>query len=64
MHPSMILRGAIARFRIRPYPLSLSHEVTWRCNLECTYCDRHTPMPRELTRAGMYKALLAAASRR
>jgi MoaA/NifB/PqqE/SkfB family radical SAM enzyme len=57
MHPSMILRGAIARAGIRPYPLSLSYEVTWRCNLECTYCDRHTPLPRELTRDGIFRAL-------
>jgi hypothetical protein len=34
MHHSMIFRGAIARLGIRPYPLSLSYELTWRCNLE------------------------------
>lgn len=49
MHPSIVVKGAIARLGIRPYPLALSYEVTWRCNLECAYCDRHTPMPRELT---------------
>jgi len=57
MHPSMILRGAIARLGIRPYPLSLSWEATWRCNLECVYCDRHTPMPRELTRDEIFRVL-------
>lgn len=57
MHPSMILRGAVARAGIRPYPLSLSYEVTWLCNLACAYCDRHTPMARELTRDQIFTAL-------
>ncbi len=57
MHPSIIARGAIARLGIRPYPLSLSFEVTWLCNLECAYCDRHTPMASELTRDQIFTAL-------
>jgi MoaA/NifB/PqqE/SkfB family radical SAM enzyme len=57
MHPSTIARGMIARLGIRPYPLSLSYEVTWRCNLACAYCDRHTPMPRELARDEILTAL-------
>jgi MoaA/NifB/PqqE/SkfB family radical SAM enzyme len=57
MHPSIIVRGAIARLGLRPYPLSLSYEVTWLCNLECAYCDRHTPMPRELTLHETFAAL-------
>jgi MoaA/NifB/PqqE/SkfB family radical SAM enzyme len=57
MHPSIIARGMIARLGIRPYPLSLSYEVTWRCNLTCAYCDRHTPMPREMTRGEIFGAL-------
>src|SRR5215510_9721911 len=48
MHRSMILRGMIARLGIRPYPIALTYEVTWRCNLACSYCDRHTPMPNEM----------------
>lgn len=57
MHPSMIIRGMIARLGIRPYPLSLTYEVTWLCNLACAYCDRHTPMPQELTRDQIFNAL-------
>jgi len=57
MHPSIIARGMIARLGIRPYPLSLSFEVTWRCNLECAYCDRHTAMRDELTRDQIFTAL-------
>ncbi len=57
MHPSMIIRGMIARLGIRPSPLSLTYEVTWQCNLACAYCDRHTPMPQEMTREEIFKAL-------
>ena len=48
MHPSIITRGAIARLGLRWYPLGLTYEITWRCNLACSYCDRHTPMVNEL----------------
>jgi MoaA/NifB/PqqE/SkfB family radical SAM enzyme len=57
MHPSMMIRGMIARLGIRPFPLSLTYEVTWLCNLTCAYCDRHTPMPNEMTRDQIFKAL-------
>src|SRR5262245_32803443 len=57
MRPSMIVWGMIARLGIRPYPLSLTYEVTWQCNLACAYCDRHTPMPKEMTRDEIFKAL-------
>ena len=30
-------------------PLRVSHCVTYRCNLDCAYCSRHTPTPDELT---------------
>ena len=57
MRTSTIVRGAIARFGIRPYPMSVDYELTWRCNLECIYCDRHTPMARELTREQIFETL-------
>jgi MoaA/NifB/PqqE/SkfB family radical SAM enzyme len=57
MRTSTIVRGAIARFGIRPYPISVDYELTWRCNLECIYCDRHTPMARELTREQIFETL-------
>src|SRR5579864_9213843 len=57
MPASVIARGLIARLGIKPYPLSLTYEVSWRCNLVCGYCDRHTPMRRELTREQIFRAL-------
>jgi MoaA/NifB/PqqE/SkfB family radical SAM enzyme len=55
--PRMVLRGAIARTGVRPFPLSLTYEVTWLCNLSCGYCDRHTPMRHELTQEEIFRAL-------
>ena len=55
--PQMVLRGALARTGVRPFPLSLTYEVTWLCNLSCGYCDRHTPMRHELTREEIFGAL-------
>ena len=57
MHRTMLMRGMIARLGIRPRPLALTYEVTWRCNLACLYCDRHTPMPLEMTRDQVLSAL-------
>jgi len=57
MHPSMMIRGMIARSGIHSYPLSLTYEVTWLCNLSCAYCDRHTPMRQEMTRDEIFRAL-------
>ena len=57
MRASTVVKGAIARFGIRPYPITVDYELTWRCNLECLYCDRHTPMARELTREQIFAAL-------
>jgi MoaA/NifB/PqqE/SkfB family radical SAM enzyme len=57
MHPSIIARGAIARLGLRSYPLGLTFELTWLCNLACTYCDRHTPMRNELRRDQIFQAL-------
>ena len=50
MHLSVIAKGAVARLGLKPYPLSLNFELSWLCNLACTYCDRHTPMRNELSR--------------
>ena len=57
MRPRMVLRAAIARTGAKPAPLALTYEVTWLCNLSCDYCDRHTPMPNELTREEIFEAL-------
>jgi MoaA/NifB/PqqE/SkfB family radical SAM enzyme len=53
----MIGKAILARMRLGSYPLALTWETTWRCTLACRYCDRHTPMPRELTREQIFKAL-------
>lgn len=33
----------------RPRPLHVNYELTHQCNLDCVYCDRHSPRPDELT---------------
>lgn len=57
MKSSIVLRGAIARLGLRSYPLGLSYELTWNCNLSCLYCDRHRPMQNELARNEIFRAL-------
>jgi len=53
----IIARGAIARLGLRAYPLGVTWELTWLCNLACSYCDRHTPTPNELTREQIFIVL-------
>jgi len=55
--PSIISKGLVARLGIKTYPLSLTYELSWRCNLACSYCDRHTPMRSELQREDIFKVL-------
>jgi len=57
MDASIISRGALARLGLRAYPLGLTYELTWLCNLACSYCDRHTPTPSELTREQIFRTL-------
>jgi MoaA/NifB/PqqE/SkfB family radical SAM enzyme len=53
----IIARGAIARLGLRAYPLGVTWELTWLCNLACGYCDRHTPTSNELTREEIFIVL-------
>ncbi len=53
----MILKGASARLGIRNYPLSLTYEITHRCNLSCTYCDRNRALPNEMKPDEIFSAL-------
>jgi len=55
--PCVIARGALARFGVKPYPLGLTFEVTWLCNLACSYCDRHDPMRNELAHDAIFRVL-------
>ncbi len=57
MHSSVIARGLVARLGLRSYPLGLTYELSWLCNLACSYCDRHTPLKNELGREAIFKAL-------
>ncbi len=56
-HPSVVAKGLIARLGLKSFPLALTYEVSWRCNLACGYCDRHTPMREELSREQIFRAL-------
>ena len=40
-----------------PLVSSLTFELTWLCNLACSYCDRHTPMRHEMSREEIFSAL-------
>lgn len=57
MQTSVIGRGMIARLGLRPYPLGLTYELTWLCNLACSYCDRHDPMRNELAHDAIFRVL-------
>ncbi len=48
MRLSPALRALGVRLGARPVPLSVSFEITHRCNLACAYCDRHAPGPNEM----------------
>ncbi len=57
MNPLMILKGAVARMGIQPSPISLAYEVTYLCNLDCIYCDRHTALSNEMKNEEIFSAL-------
>jgi MoaA/NifB/PqqE/SkfB family radical SAM enzyme len=38
-------------------PLAVGFELTHRCNLHCSYCDRHTKLPNEMSREQILGAL-------
>jgi MoaA/NifB/PqqE/SkfB family radical SAM enzyme len=53
---STIVKTAAARFG-KPSPLALTYELTHQCNLKCIYCDRHAPLPNELSRDDIFRVL-------
>jgi len=57
MDAAAIARTALARLGLRPSLISLTYEMSWRCNLACSYCDRHTPMPNEMGRTQIFDVL-------
>ena len=48
MRTKAVLRVLGARLGF-PVPLAVGFEITHLCNLSCHYCDRHTPLPNEMT---------------
>jgi MoaA/NifB/PqqE/SkfB family radical SAM enzyme len=40
-----------------PSPLAVGFEVTHRCNLRCSYCDRNTRLSREMSKDDILAAL-------
>ena len=50
-------RLAVARAKLAAVPWSLGFELTHRCNLACGYCDRHQPLPDEMSYEQILRAL-------
>lgn len=57
-----VLKFINARLRMKPAPLDVALHVTYRCNQDCVYCDRHTgtgknrfPDAKELTADQIYR---------
>jgi MoaA/NifB/PqqE/SkfB family radical SAM enzyme len=57
MGPFEILQVVGARTMGRAVPLAVGFEVTHLCNLTCSYCDRHTRLPNEMSREEIFRAL-------
>ncbi|MBI5532997.1 MAG: radical SAM protein [Deltaproteobacteria bacterium] len=58
MDPKAALRVLAIRSSLsKPAPVSLGYELTHRCNLDCKYCDRHTPLPDEMEHDDIFSAL-------
>lgn len=57
MDAGTLRRTTAAWVGYRPFPRTLTFELTHLCNLACVYCDRHTPLPQEMTREQIFTAL-------
>ena len=57
MKASTVLSIARARVFSTPKPIVVGFELTHLCNLACSYCDRHTPLPREMNLPEIFAAL-------
>jgi MoaA/NifB/PqqE/SkfB family radical SAM enzyme len=57
MRASTLLAVAKARVLGTAVPIAVGFELTHLCNLACSYCDRHTPLPREMTDSQIFEAL-------
>lgn len=56
MRAKALLRVLGARVGF-PVPLAVGFEITHLCNLSCHYCDRHTPLPNEMSYEQIHQAL-------
>lgn len=57
MKVGSLLAVAGARVLGRAAPVAVGFELTHLCNLSCSYCDRHTPLPSEMTESQIFEAL-------
>jgi len=57
LKPATFFSFAKARVFGLPAPIAVGFELTHLCNLECLYCDRHTPLPSEMTFEQILSAL-------
>lgn len=57
MRSSTLLSIARARLLSRPVPIAVGFELTHLCNLNCSYCDRHSRLPNEMTLEQILAAL-------
>ncbi|HEY2406527.1 MAG TPA: radical SAM protein [Polyangiaceae bacterium] len=56
MKASTLLSIARARVFSTPKPIAVGFELTHLCNLACSYCDRHTPLPKEMSLSEIFAA--------
>ncbi|HEX3596769.1 MAG TPA: radical SAM protein [Polyangiaceae bacterium] len=54
---STLLAVAGARVFRKATPVAVGFELTHLCNLACAYCDRHTPLPHEMSLEQILEAL-------
>jgi MoaA/NifB/PqqE/SkfB family radical SAM enzyme len=57
MRASTLLSIARARVFNRPAPIAVGFELTHLCNLDCSYCDRHTRLANEMSVNQIFEAL-------
>lgn len=57
MKASTVSRVLMSRAFGMHVPISVGFEITHLCNLACDYCDRHTPLPNEMTFEQIIQAL-------
>jgi MoaA/NifB/PqqE/SkfB family radical SAM enzyme len=57
MDLSFVGQAALARLLGRARPLAVGFEITHRCNLRCSYCDRNRTRGREMSQGEIFRIL-------